>query len=738
MKRDTTPAVIVEPKQLQSKNPQLMPEAQLEVPSERVTQALTPGEQLNAFLSVIPEHLHDGYLKRYEDALANPDEVSGITRVKGILFEVSRICKVINEGKETVDFGLMDESLSVTYLGFPKKGTDMTLPPRKELTSSIDFDVPISREGEPYVYEVKSSTRRSYGALPEQRNQLLKYQTATEAGRVKGATIELNGIIDPEFLSWATGEGIDDLGPIPNVEIIYTLPLPSGGEYRFVLKRGAGNSGLQFENPQFEDPRDGQVIKGVHKAILDRSIVSLLTTKPQGASEELQPYIDNPTSIKSPEVYDEFSDFYKQTLYQRFGDKADQVVNMSNELAAFSDVATPIFVEQTLREIQDYLRQNPDITKAQKGYLLSEEEIPIVLAEVMKRIEMIRSQEVGRIGSQQEHSRHEARLAMGYVASLPAEGTALNIEHVIMDSIQSAKKGDESRIYDKPERFATLEELHEYLTSTLDRTYREVTIYDPVSGKTEVLKDVSEQGYEKKQAALLKTNITRVMEVLDYVSSRHSELSAQPVRTAEEEAELLSLGASVRGLAQQSEKIKRIETTIAELEASKVEEIKAAENSAKGVLREQYDAQINDNYAILQEVLVPVVGGKGEWDKLAQQVIEDKTQNLIKFIYTVDADGTVRVDEEKFRGKVTGRAAHSELAGGKNVYGAGELIFTKIDGSWQVTELNNGSGHYRPSALTLPYVAKVLESKGFDIHFARMVDSLQRGAQLAEASFLDT
>ncbi len=736
MKRDPSP-IPTEITQPQVEQSQIMPEAQLEVPVEQAAQALTPGEQLNTYLGMLPDHLHGGYLKRYEDAIANPDAVSGITKVKGLLFEVSRIYKVINEGKETVDFGLLKEPPKVTYLGFPKKGADMSLPPHKELTSSIDIDVPISRGGELYVYEAKSSSRRSYGALPEQRNQLLKYQTATEAGQIKGATVELNGIIDTEFLTWATGDGIDDLGPIPNVEIVYTLPLPSGGEYRFVLKRGSGNNGLQFENPQFEDPRDHQVIKGVHKAILDRSIVSVLTTKPQGAPEALQPYIDNPTSINSPEVYDEFDNFYKQTLYQRLDEKADQVVNISNELASYSEEATPTFVEQTLREVQDYLRQNPDATKAQKGYLLSEEEISIVLAEVMQRIEMIRSQEVGRIGSQQEHSRHEARSAMGYAANLPAEGTALNVEHVIMDSIQSVKKGDESRIYDKPERFATVEELHEYLTPTLDRTYREVSVYDPASGKTEVLKDVSEQGYEKKQTALLKTNITRAMEVLGYVSARHSELSSQPTRTTEEEAELLRLGAPARGLAQQSEKITRIEAAIAELEQTKVAEIKVAENSTKGVIRERYDAQINSNYALLQDILIPVVGGKGEWDKLAQQVIEDKAQNLIKFIYTVDADGTIRVDEEKFRGKVTGRAAHSELSGGRNVYGAGELIFTKIDGTWQVTELNNGSGHYRPSALTLPYVAKVLEGKGFDTRSARTVDSLQRGAQLAEAGFLD-
>ena len=107
------------------------PEDQLGVPTEQTVQALTPSEQLNTYLGMLPEHLHPGYLKRYEDAVANPDAVSGITKVRGLIFEVSRICKVMNEGKETVDFGLMDESPEVTYLGFPKKGADMTSPPHR-------------------------------------------------------------------------------------------------------------------------------------------------------------------------------------------------------------------------------------------------------------------------------------------------------------------------------------------------------------------------------------------------------------------------------------------------------------------------------------------------------------------------------------------------------------------------------------------------------------------------------
>ncbi len=162
----------------------------------------------------------------------------------------------------------------------------------------------------------------------------------------------------------------------------------------------------------------------------------------------------------------------------------------------------------------------------------------------------------------------------------------------------------------------------------------------------------------------------------------------------------------------------------------------AAELSDKAGVREYYDALIKESYETLEELLIPIVGGKVEWGKIAKRVTEDKTQNIIKFIYTVDSTGEVIVDEEKIRGKVTGRAAHSELASGLNLYGAGELVFSSTVSGWEMSEINNGSGHYRPSALTLPYVVRILQSKGFDTSRALVVDSLQRGTQLADASII--
>lgn len=46
---------------------------------------------------------------------------------------------------------------------------------------------------------------------------------------------------------------------------------------------------------------------------------------------------------------------------------------------------------------------------------------------------------------------------------------------------------------------------------------------------------------------------------------------------------------------------------------------------------------------------------------------------------------------------------------------------------WGLTEINNGSGHYRPRVLTLRYAQRLLEAQGVDASQARLNDSLLRG-----------
>ena len=110
-------------------------------------------------------------------------------------------------------------------------------------------------------------------------------------------------------------------------------------------------------------------------------------------------------------------------------------------------------------------------------------------------------------------------------------------------------------------------------------------------------------------------------------------------------------------------------------------------------------------------------------------------ENIIKFIYAIKADGEMIVQEEVLRAQVTGRAAHSELAQGRNTFGAGELAFEKRAGKWVMIEVNNGSGHYRPDAdNTLHYAKNLMRQQGIDVSQAQQVDCILRGRPLREAT----
>jgi hypothetical protein len=216
------------------------------------------------------------------------------------------------------------------------------------------------------------------------------------------------------------------------------------------------------------------------------------------------------------------------------------------------------------------------------------------------------------------------------------------------------------------------------------------------------------------------------------MKSRQDALEQQTVRTEDEKREL---GQLRRRLANYK-RIERVQLEIQRLTAQKIERLRSSPREKATIL-----ATFGEKFAQQQEELIALIpqykmilGGEGEWEKLEKRIVKDEQQNLIKFIYVVTADGRIVVDEEKVRGVVSSRAAHSELAQGGNVYGAGELIFCKhpTSGEWILTEINNGSGHYRPSQATLPYVKKLIERNGISTHYANLEDSILRGGPVID------
>ncbi len=111
--------------------------------------------------------------------------------------------------------------------------------------------------------------------------------------------------------------------------------------------------------------------------------------------------------------------------------------------------------------------------------------------------------------------------------------------------------------------------------------------------------------------------------------------------------------------------------------------------------------------------------------------------NLVKFIYVIKSDDQVKVARERMGiSNDPDRPTHSELANGQGIKAAGELIFQKAsDGKWHLILINNGSGHYRPPALeTLPLAKNaIIQKLNTDIITSEVktLNSLKPGMTLA-------
>mmetsp|Transcript_794 Transcript_794/g.820 ORF Transcript_794/g.820 Transcript_794/m.820 type:complete len:1058 (-) Transcript_794:428-3601(-) len=95
------------------------------------------------------------------------------------------------------------------------------------------------------------------------------------------------------------------------------------------------------------------------------------------------------------------------------------------------------------------------------------------------------------------------------------------------------------------------------------------------------------------------------------------------------------------------------------------------------------------------------------------------TEPYYKFIYVI-LPNEVRLANEPY-GSTT-RPTHSELAGGRPVLTAGELVMEKRGGKWYLISVNNGSGHYRPTPSSLEHVK------------SKLIDPLhEQGVEIMEA-----
>ncbi|HEY9790649.1 MAG TPA: hypothetical protein V6D22_09645 [Candidatus Obscuribacterales bacterium] len=752
--------------QLDKINSQLPPDQQmtmvkLESPANELsdrTNLATSGienksdaEQFQKLVSALPEGMRERFVGDLEGVLKRNGDVIRATRIRGINFEMSRMQRTLSQGLETIS-DQQTTAGKVKYHGYNKADTEFIADPHEVKSSNIQLDVPLIREnGKPYVYEVKTSPRMLFGSAADQRNQILKYQAAIDQGTIDGASIEVTGRVNPELLTWLNGKAVGDPAAAPDVELLYSMPLPSGADYTFVLKRAENNRGLRFFNDdKTYTPEDKKIITGVYKAIQDRSIGNIISGT-HVDDPRLQEQVGDPMSIDSADLFYRYDQARLQSIWGQLTAKAtSDRINSENPRNATSDYNNRDYIEEATRWYQDHLRQNPDSSKAKQAYLLkSDESVNGVVNRAYDRAQVVRAYETNRTNSTEEAQRRAERARLGYTGR--PEGVSLDIEHFIMDATQEENKSAtrRGRSYDNPERFMKADQLTDYLNSQ-DRRTINIKVFDPVSKTEKVQSNAPEKEVEKTRRAVDVENINRAGQAIDNNETRYGELRSIPKeqRTPEQNAELRSLISRHAGFAMNKPGIEKLQQQIQSLTSERIESARALNKSLQGLsgeekaarieaIRQQgtkYDRSIDAARTGLRNIYKQALGGQAEWEKLEKTVnVEDN--NMIKFMYVVTPEGTIPLSEEVIRGESSGRASHSELAGGRNVYGAGELVFKKdaATGKWVLTEINNASGHYRPPGDgTLEYVRNLVQNAGIDTSQTDLFDALQRGTRLRD------
>ncbi|MBU0706176.1 hypothetical protein KJ662_00635 [Patescibacteria group bacterium] len=277
----------------------------------------------------LPTGLRKRYLGPLKYSLDDKNPVHVLTKFRAYLFELTRRELVVEQKLELLE-DRKHLPIMVDYLGYELDQKDFDSRPQKPLGGNdfgdIESDIEgIIRNNEPYIYETKLMAIKVYGKeyglheAAKARNQLLKYQTAIEQGKIAGATIEVKGVFDTEFFDW-----VHRVDTVPALEILYCLDLPSGAEYRFVLKRGR-EEGLRFKNTDDNHtPEDIEIISGIESVLkadsgVLRSCVAELDLSRKAENTTLtQENIDKPFQINSLDDYHTYQAIRLSAIWERF------------------------------------------------------------------------------------------------------------------------------------------------------------------------------------------------------------------------------------------------------------------------------------------------------------------------------------------------------------------------------------------------------------------------------------
>jgi|GEM_PF-3754184 len=610
----------------------------------------------------------------------------------------------------------------------------------------------------PLAFEAHYAMAHPYGASIEERNVILQYQNAIDRRMLAGAVLEVAGRVDLDFLKWITGENAGNLGPAPDVEVVYVFSLPSGGTYHFPLKLPRRlHTAIRYPSLSVYEghAQDIQAIRMIRSFLSakDKSHFYALLAGVEGGSK-----ISQNVSVRE---YQDYEESFWESLY--FIKERAITSELKEQEATLLDeiVRTRGTPEQLDPVVREAILGMP---RGQKIYHETNQQTwDSAIQAVIARIMDIREHEYGAELQESEDRMHDARLVLGYDPDLPREGFPLSVHYIITDTLlpfiskKKKTKEFEGAYPDPREQYESTEGVFRYFSNpSLDKARQSMTVVDPALPKSKQERteyNLTAAKVEKIYREAVVQSVKRAERHLDELLKESQKLESMPSRTDEQEARRRTL----RALLDRYEKRKDSVTVLQErirflnkdrdeiLKGIKVGSVPAKfakysneflsilQRASRSLSRDEIVSEFQRAFELRMEkewgnleVLYRESLGMDEWNVFAVRIVRHEYANQIVLTYTAMKDGTMVFNMAKGSVDIVS-VNHSDLAGGRNVYGAGEVVFEKVSpGSWRVIEVNNGSGHYTPDGRTLQYVTNLLAAAGFDVSSVRRIDSVLR------------
>ncbi|MCI5066453.1 hypothetical protein MRY87_12080 [bacterium] len=619
-----------------------------------------------------------------------------------------------------------------------------------------------------------------YGKCQCTRAFLEERQGLIDSGTIRGYTLELSGRVDADFLHWAMGNERYPLGPIPDVEIIYRITLPSGLPFSVALKMARTYSQMT-PNPIAEyGDEDRAVVDG---------FANFFSQSENRRSLSVFEGDFDPEHITSPQRFEEAHIRWKEAFLDQLVTAPEALQEVLREYSFTTYAEFEEHCLNRLREIpdeQDFLKR--------EFLVLSEQEIEQMKGHYLPLLYRKHQEEEERVQRERADGTAERRVAEGYVG--PEGGIPLRLMYQLMDCIVDIRKKESFRLkrakklnippeevevpdrigrnLDKSPKLLCASELPASIAEAIrsGRIQREIQVllFDPLLSPDDEAKEYPVKEIENLKRYLVSTNLARLCPLVRHyldegegVVREHPELHHPFLPVFSKLFTALSSKVAEQKLI--AEELRRsqgeaIQSTIAQANEipcsadEKRERLQAVKADFERLISraEARELRYSEHLLELIRCLMPsafrhnAVKFHGIRDRLGTRII-----------YSIGAEGKGIYDiEYRDRGGRT-RRTHSEALGAKRMYGGGGAELSVHDHTFSTPEewlaferdykppqelalsvvtLDEDCGHYQPPPIMLPWAADIilreLSEAGLDTEECRVIDCFMPGTRIEE------